>query len=76
MLGNVWEWTHDWYAADYGNGNSTVTNPVGASSGSYRVLRGGGWRNDAALVRAADRNGGGPGTRYYGLGFRLARSAR
>jgi formylglycine-generating enzyme required for sulfatase activity len=76
MLGNVWEWTHDWYAADYGNGNSTVTNPVGASSGSGRVNRGGGWGSVAARVRAANRNNNGPGYRADDLGFRLARSAR
>jgi formylglycine-generating enzyme required for sulfatase activity len=74
MLGNVWEWTHDWYAADYGNGNSTVTNPVGASSGSYRVNRGG-WSTEAARVRAAYRNYYEPSVRYNISGFRLARSA-
>jgi formylglycine-generating enzyme required for sulfatase activity len=75
MLGNVWEWTHDWYAADYGNGNSTVTNPVGASSGSRRVLRGGGWSNHSSYLRAAERHDYTPDIRGGFLGFRLARSA-
>ncbi len=76
MLGNVFEWTHDCYAADYGNGNSTVTNPVGASSGSAWVYRGGGWSNGAAYSRAAFRYGIEPAFRFSYLGFRLARSAR
>ena len=69
MLGNVWEWTHDWYGT-YG---STVTDPAGASSGSYRVYRGGCWSSEARYVRAANRGSDGPGYRLT-RGFRLARS--
>ncbi len=76
MLGNVSEWTHDWYAEDYGNGNSTVIDPVGASSGVTRVYRGGGWGSDPAGARAAFRANVEPFWRNYTLGFRLARSAR
>jgi formylglycine-generating enzyme required for sulfatase activity len=71
MLGNVWEWTHDWYG-DY---PGSVTDPVGPSSGSYRVIRGGSWSSDASLVRAANRNIDAPANRLNFLGFRLARSA-
>ena len=71
MLGNVWEWTGDWYG-DYPSG--MVTDPRGPSSGSRRVNRGGGWHNVARLVRSADRGNDSPGFRIYDVGFRLVRT--
>ncbi|MBU6161834.1 MAG: formylglycine-generating enzyme family protein [Myxococcales bacterium] len=71
MLGNVWEWTHDWYGP-YGG---AAIDPVGAASGSNRVLRGGGWCFNAQGVRAAMRCSVAPGDRYDDLGFRVARTA-
>ncbi|MCX7046564.1 MAG: SUMF1/EgtB/PvdO family nonheme iron enzyme [Candidatus Sumerlaeota bacterium] len=53
MSGNVWEWCHDWYAA---YDSAAQTNPVGASSGTYRVLRGGSWNSRAINCRAAIRS--------------------
>lgn len=42
-------------------------------SGSFRAARGGSWGSVPQDTRVADRNGGGPGTRYSNLGLRLAR---
>lgn len=69
MYGNVWEWVSDWYASDYekyGNG--------GPSSGSNRVIRGGGWGSIARDLRSASRGSRTPSHRFHSLGFRLARS--
>ena len=72
MLGDVWEWCLDWHG-DYAP--TTVINPTGPESGSFRVVRGGGWFNDARFVRSACRGWGHPGDRSYDLGFRCLSSA-
>ncbi len=70
MLGNVWEWTGDWYLATY---PGTVTDPTGAPTGSLRVVRGGSWYFDARNAQAAYRDDDDPGYRYDNLGLRPAR---
>ena len=69
MIGNVFEWCADRYGA-YPDGGEI--DPMGATSGSYRVNRGGGWRGTASRCRSAARNWLTPGDRYVSLGFRLA----
>ena len=64
MLGNVWEWTAD-RMPGY---NHRVL------GSDRRVIRGGAWTGHAGLVRAALRDGGGPGDRGTHVGFRLVRT--
>lgn len=60
-LGNAWEWCWD------------LLDP--ARYGNYRVIRGGGFADDAWSVRASVRRGGAPGTSHEDVGFRFARGA-
>ena len=70
MLGNVWEWTGDWYG-EYASG--AVTDPRGPSTGDYWVVRGGSHLANARMVRSASRIA--PTVhRTYDLGFRLVRT--
>ncbi len=72
MSGNVYEWVWDWYQADYET--DVGTDPVGPSTGSDRVLRGGNWGRSAQYCRSALRVNYSPGNRLYGIGARLSRS--
>ena len=72
MSGNVEEWCSDW-ADTYSS--SPQTNPTGPSTGSYRVLRGGGWNYTAAGCRVACRDCSLPSSRYDINGVRLALSS-
>jgi formylglycine-generating enzyme required for sulfatase activity len=70
MLGNVLEWTSDWYD-DY---PGTTTDPTGPSYGSDRVLRGGAWVAQPRSTRAAVRFDVNPRGRNHNTGFRVART--
>ncbi len=73
MSGNVYEWCNDWKGS---YNSSSQTNPKGASSGSRRVSRGGGWSSYAENCRVASRTDGTPGNGSSNLGFRLSRSSK
>ncbi len=69
MLGNVDEWCADaWSSYEAGD----LVDPV-VERGLLRVVRGGGWNDDARFVRAAFRYAYEPGNRLRDQGFRLAR---
>jgi len=73
MSGNVFEWVNDRYSSDYYSA-SPVLNPQGPSSGSARVLRGGGWDFGSSYCRASDRHVSGPDNSNFHVGFRVART--
>ncbi len=71
IYGNVWEWVQDWYG-EYPK--RAATDPKGPTSGSSRVVRGGGWGDYAENCRSGYRGDDSPGYRLGGVGFRLALS--
>ena len=71
MLGNVDEWTWDWY----GPYSSNATDPTGPRSGNQRVTRGGTWLNGDWQVRVAHRSYS-EGLYDNRIGFRLARTVQ
>jgi formylglycine-generating enzyme required for sulfatase activity len=69
MLGNVWQWTADWYGEKY-YAASEKQDPAGPPGGTFRALRGGSWFNDPRVVRVSDRDWNVPGVRGDDFGLR------
>ena len=66
-LGNVWEWCQDFWGP-YPPRNES--NPAGPTTGSSRLLRGGGWVSHSSYCRASARFWHTPGYIGSGIGFR------
>ena len=69
MSGNVWEWCKDWYSSSYTSYDTN--NPIGPTSGSYHVIRGGSCQSSIGCCRISARNYYPPGARNSSIGFRV-----
>lgn len=72
LAGNAAEWVNDYHWALYYL-FSGKTNPKGAKSGPYKVVRGGHWRSVASDVRMTYRNASAPTVKRETIGFRCAK---
>jgi formylglycine-generating enzyme required for sulfatase activity len=69
MLGNVFQWTADWYGEKYYN-SSEDADPEGPPAGPSRTYRGGSWASFPRSVRASYRGWVQPGYDEYSFGAR------
>ena len=70
MHGNVNEWCWDWYGLYE---NEDQIDPIGADSGTNRILRGGSWRDNSQALLSANRIVNSPDGRNNLYGFRVVR---
>ncbi|HSM55732.1 MAG TPA: bifunctional serine/threonine-protein kinase/formylglycine-generating enzyme family protein [Candidatus Sulfomarinibacteraceae bacterium] len=75
MLGNVMEWTNDWYERNYYTSAPEV-NPLGPLDGFSKSVRGGSWLSERDELTVTRRTFYQPNDHRANLGFRCAQSAR
>lgn len=74
LIGNVAEWTNDWYEASAYQTNEGI-DPFGPKSGTMKVVRGASWKEDEQKnLRAANRDYADPTLSYLYIGFRCVSS--
>jgi len=71
LVGNVWEWTNDWYHSSY-YADGPAENPQGPENGVVKSVRGGSYAVDASHVRPTYRARDDPLLKGPEVGFRCA----
>jgi eukaryotic-like serine/threonine-protein kinase len=75
MLGNVMEWTNDWYDRNY-YANASDTNPLGPTDGFSKSVRGGSWLSDRQQLSVTARTFYETTAARSNIGFRCAMAER
>ena len=68
MIGNVWEWCWDWYDL---YPQELAVDPIGPTTGTRRVRRGGSWKTQVNQLRNTYRSYTDPHSKTAAVGFRV-----